>query len=147
MIIDFSLDGWLGWNKHHRNVSSITSAQYLRYGIPEILVYDNGPQYSSDLFKQFAKAYGFTHITSSPLYPQTNGEAERAVKIVKKMLKMTTDPYLALIAYRSTPLSLGYTPSELMMCYKLRTDVPVSRELRKSQVPDYSAITERDRKE
>ena len=120
---------------------------FARYGIPEVVVSDNGPQYSSDLFKQFAKEYGFSHVTSSPHYPQANGEAERAVKTVKNLLKKAVDPYLALMAYRSTPLSLGYTPSELLMCRKLRTTVPISRELRKPHVPNYSAITERDRRE
>ena len=131
VIIDF-LSRWIEIARLERTSSECVinhiRSIFSRYGIPEILVSDNGPQYSSDLFKQFAKSYGFTHITSSPLYPQANGEAERAVKTVKNMLKKTTDPYLALLAYRSTPLSLGYTPSELMMCRKLRTDIPISRE-------------------
>jgi len=49
---------------------------FARYGIPDIVISDNGPQYSSQEFKEFAKAYNFEHITSSPYYPQGNGEAE-----------------------------------------------------------------------
>ena len=41
---------------------------------------DNGPQYSSFKFSKFAKAYQFVHTTSSPKFPQSNGEAERAVR-------------------------------------------------------------------
>lgn len=48
---------------------------------------DNGPQYACALFKDFASEYGFTHLTSSPRYPQGNGEAEWAVGTVKGLWK------------------------------------------------------------
>ncbi|XP_031555524.1 uncharacterized protein LOC116292364 [Actinia tenebrosa] len=34
---------------------------------------------------QFAKEYGFEHVTSSPRYPRSSGEAEAAGKTVKRM--------------------------------------------------------------
>ena len=43
---------------------------FSRQGIPDILFSDNDPQFSSCEFKQFAKDYGFEHITSSPRYPR-----------------------------------------------------------------------------
>ena len=51
-----------------------------RHGIPEQVVTDNGPQYAS---REFTSSYGFCHTTSSPLYPQGNGHAERIVQTVK----------------------------------------------------------------
>ena len=102
---------------------------FARHGIPEILISDNGPQYSSSEFAQFSESYGFAHLTSSPHYPQSNGHAERAVKTVKKLLKETSDQYLALLSYRSTPLPwCGLSPAELSQGRRLRTDIPQTKQ-------------------
>ena len=89
--------------------------------MPDIVVSDNGPQYASKKFKAFATNYGFTHVTSSPLSQQSNGEAERAVRTIKTILKKNDDPYLGLMAYRSTPLQNGASPCQLLMGREIRT--------------------------
>ena len=48
---------------------------------------DNGLQFSAEVYAEFSLAYQFMHITSSPYYPQSIGEAERAVGTVKQLLK------------------------------------------------------------
>ena len=40
-----------------------------RHGVPEIVVSDNGPQYSSEAYAKFAQEFQFEPITSSPHYP------------------------------------------------------------------------------
>ena len=72
-------------------------SMFARHGIPVTLVTDNGPQYSSGVFEEFAREYGFTHVTSSPRFAQGNGHVERAVQTVKSLLKKCSDPHLALL--------------------------------------------------
>nr|XP_006819463.1 PREDICTED: uncharacterized protein K02A2.6-like [Saccoglossus kowalevskii] len=107
--------------------SVITSLKemFTEHGIPEIAMSDNGPQFSSEFFSQFAAIYRFVHITSSPRYPRSNGEAERAVQTVKDLLKKNEDPYLALLSYRTTPLQNNLAPSQLLMGRLLRTQLPM----------------------
>ena len=88
------------------------------------------------MHSQFAKEYQFQHVPSSPLYPEGNGKAEHAVKTIKRLLKKGDDLYLALLSYRATPLSIGYSPSELLMSWKLRTTVPTTREQLVPRTPD-----------
>ena len=102
---------------------------FSRHGIPEIIRTDNGPQYSSQEFAAFARQYDFTHITSSPHFPQSNGQAERTVKTVKQLLKESEDPHIALLTYRSTPFHwCGLSPAELLMGRRLWTNVPQVKE-------------------
>ena len=116
---------------------------FARYGIPEVVISDNGPQFSAEAYEQFTKEYQFKHVTSSPYYPQSNGEAERAVGTVKCLLTKEQDPYLAILSYRSTPLQNGYSPSELLLNQRLRTTVPITREQRKPKVPDQVSLQAR----
>ena len=60
---------------------------FSRFGIPEEIVSDNGSQYTSREFREFAKIYNFRHKTSRPEYPQRNGLGERTIQTAKKALK------------------------------------------------------------
>ena len=98
-------------------------------GVPETLISDNGPQYSSALFAEFADEWKFTHVTSSPHHPEGNGFAESMVKVVKQMLQRAkysgSDPHLALLSYRATPLdSKIASPVELMYQCHLQSTLP-----------------------
>lgn len=60
-------------------------AIFARHGIPEKLVSDNGPQFSAQEFARFANEWDFSHITSSPTYPQANGLVEKCEAAPKEI--------------------------------------------------------------
>lgn len=100
------------------------------HGIPKTFYSDNGPQYSAADFRNFALEWDFAHITSSPRYPQSNGFIERMVGIVKPILTKAqesgTDPQLALLCLRSTPIDNDIcSPSELLYNRKILSNLPV----------------------
>ena len=110
------------------------------HGIPEIIVSDNGPQFASDEFACFARKYGFLLVTSSPRYPQSNGMAERAVQTVKRLWRKASDPYLALLHYRNSPLQNGYSPAQLLMSRRLNTRIPTPPSALQPSIPDHAAV-------
>ncbi|XP_033761554.1 uncharacterized protein K02A2.6-like [Pecten maximus] len=82
-------------------------SHFSRYGLPCIVMSDNGPPFNGKQFSDFSKEYEFQHITSSPRYPQSNGKVENAVRTVKRILEKSRkgrrDLYLAILDWRNTP--------------------------------------------
>jgi len=67
--------------------------------------------------------------TSSPYYPQSNGQVERTVQTVKHLLTKSEDPYLALLICRAIPLPwCNLSLSQLLMGRHLRTNLPQVQE-------------------
>ena len=108
---------YLGGDTTSVNVINKLRAQFARHGVPTEVCTDNGPQFSSQMFVQFAEIGGFRHTTSSPRYPQSNGRAESAVKMAKSLMRKAVhanqDAWLAILEYRNTPVqSRGVSPVE-----------------------------------
>ena len=85
-------------------------------GLPDTVVTDNGPTFTSSEFRLFIK-----HITVSPYHPSSNGLAERSVQTFKRaMVKIICGSVRErvckfLTRYRCTPHSTtGLSPAELM---------------------------------
>jgi len=78
---------------------------------------------ASKKFRDCFKCIGFSLVTSSPRYPESNGLAESAVRTVKRLRQKGTDKTSILLAYRSTPLSSGYSPIELMFGRSIRSNL------------------------
>jgi len=102
---------------------------YSIHGTPVTLFADNMP-FASQQMKNFARNWGFELVTSSPRYPQSNGQAERTVQTVKalftKAYESQVDPYTSMLNYRATPLSeCEKSPAELLFGRCLRTKLPV----------------------
>ena len=118
---------------------------FSRHGIPDISFTDNGPQFDSREFTNFSTDWQFQHLTSSPTYPQSNSEVERAVQTMKMVLNKSSDEYLTLLKYRDTPLHHGYSPAQLSIGRKLRTIVPCHPDELKPETPDYDHIRGKER--
>ncbi|XP_062539263.1 uncharacterized protein K02A2.6-like [Armigeres subalbatus] len=107
---------------------------FCRYGIPESLKSDNGPQFVSEALTQFCKGFGIHLRKSTPYWPQANGEVERANRALKKRLQISQenpksdwkwDLRMYLLMYNSTPHSTtGVAPSALMFGRVLRDKLP-----------------------
>lgn len=70
---------------------------------------------------------------------------ERHVGTIKGLLKKAEDPYLALLAYRTTPLSNGFSPAELLMGRKLRSNLPVQPKLLNPKWPSMKKLNAREK--
>lgn len=116
-------------------------AHFARHGIPDQVISDNGQPFASREFEEFARAYSFEHVTSSPTYPQSNGKAENAVKTAKKLMwkamETKSDPYMALLDWRNTPSeSINSSPAQRIFGRRTKTLLPTSTELLKPNIPN-----------
>ena len=117
---------------------------FVRWGIPEELVGDNGTQFKSAWFEDSTAKYGFRHTTSSPHHRQANGAAESGVRISKGILKQE-DPFLVLMAHRVTPIpATEKTPSELIMGRQIRTTLPSMTKVLEPKLPCHAAVKKAD---
>ena len=66
-------------------------AVFAELGVPNVIVSDGGPQYTTAEFKDFTKQWQIEHRVSSPRNPQSNGMAERCVQTMKALLIKTME--------------------------------------------------------
>jgi len=90
-----------------------------RYGLPSVIVSDNGGEFTATAFEDWLRECGIKHVHTSPYHPQTNGKVERFNGSLQKLLLKLSggDPikweeYLgdALYAYRISINMDGFTP-------------------------------------
>ena len=115
---------------------------FARHGIPDTVVSDNGPQFSSQQFRLFSRSWSFRHVTSSPGHSQSNGAAEAAVKVAKNMMKKCLhakeDPYLGLLNLRNTPEEgMTSSPTQRLMGRRTKTSLPTTFKLLQPTAGDY----------
>lgn len=117
-------------------VITTLSSLFSRFGKPQLIVTDNGPQFISEEFSNFCHQQGVQHLTTAYYQSQSNGEAERFIDTLKRHLERITsggekrNPLdLFLQYYRSTPNQTieNKTPAELFLGRKLRIDLDLLR--------------------
>ena len=120
-----------------RNTSSKPVIKHLkeifcRHCIPQNVMSDNRPQFTIQLYKQLANQFGFNRLYSSPIFPRSNGKAERTVQAIKQLITKVkadnTDINIVLLAYRNTKLyDMKASPAKLLMSRNLRSRIPTTQ--------------------
>ena len=100
------------------------------FGYPHTIVTDNSSSFLSSEFQSWCQGRGIVHLIGAPYHPATNEAAERLVQTFKKALIKSSLPARSalqefLMLYRRTPLSLGYSPSELLNGRQIRAKIDV----------------------
>ena len=104
-----------------------------RFGVPHVLISDNGLQFDSKMFRRYYGKLGITNRYSIPAYPQGNGQVEAVNKFIVNGLKKRLDdakgkwveelPHV-LWTYKTTPRrSTGETP--FSMTYGAEAVIPL----------------------
>ena len=102
---------------------------FATHGIPSKVISDNVTQYSSQEFADFGKSWDFNNVTSSPNWRKGNNAAERYIQTIKiiftKSKQDQTEPYIAILEYRNSPLLIGQSPAQLLMSRQLCSTLPM----------------------
>lgn len=106
---------------------------FARHGIPEILISDDGPPFSSSDIRDFMSENGPVHRRITPLWPQANAQAETFMKpltkaihsavIEKKPRRKELNRFL--LNYRATPHSTTQlAPAQMLFNRSINTKLP-----------------------
>ena len=93
-----------------RKIIDTLEIMFSTHGIPNSLKTDNRPQFVSDEIEKYFQDNDIEHRTSTPLWPQANGEVERRNRSLLKVMRMAQaekkdwrrELLKFLMAYRST---------------------------------------------
>ncbi|XP_055905818.1 uncharacterized protein K02A2.6-like [Eupeodes corollae] len=110
-------------NTTSTNTIKALSRIFALEGLPEVIVSDNGTQFSSKEFDYFCNSNGIQHLRTAPFHPSSNGEAERFVRTFKtnmrkvceeeKCIDTAVSKYL--MTFRTTPNPVtGKSPAEIL---------------------------------
>ena len=104
-----------------------------RFGVPNVLISDNGLQFDSKTFRKYCSDLGIKNRYSTPAYLQGNGQAEAVNKVIVNGLKKRLDDAKGrwveellhvLWTYRTTHRkSTGETP--FSMTYGVEVVIPL----------------------
>ena len=129
--------GWTEVAKMEKTNASATCnviRKYFTFGVPEGISSDGGPPFNSHEYATFLKNWNIEPRLSSAYYAQSNGRAEAAVKMAKRILttninesgSLDTDAVIkALLLHRNTPSpDIGVSPSELLFGRTINDHLP-----------------------
>ncbi|GFQ70138.1 uncharacterized protein K02A2.6 [Trichonephila clavata] len=120
---------------------------FARFGLPRVLVSDNGSQFTSYEFQRFMQRNGVEHKTSAPFKPSSNGQAELYVATLKQSLRAmhkyiydgTIQHKLStfLMQYRKAPnATTTHSPAILFLKRDIRTRIDLFLPELKTKIQD-----------
>ncbi|XP_019737023.1 uncharacterized protein K02A2.6-like [Hippocampus comes] len=117
-----------------QQITDFLSSLFARWGVPDAVTTDNGPQFLSADFAAFTGERGIKHIRTALYHPQANGGVERFNQTLKNGLRAHLTEGLpfgkalqnTLLHYRATPhATTGSSPALLMLGRELQ--LPMDR--------------------
>ncbi|CAB0014183.1 unnamed protein product, partial [Nesidiocoris tenuis] len=125
LVVVDATSKWMEVVMTHRTTTQATIVilrdLFSKFGVPAMVVSDNGPQFVSNEFELFLRENGIKHIKCTPYHPRSNGLAERAVRTFKRRMEASKNQQTdlqwraqnVLLSYRITPhRTTGRTPGE-----------------------------------
>ena len=132
MVVTDALSKWpeifVTENTSAEDTVSTLRSLFARMGLPDQIVSDNGPQFTSKTLRQFSFANGIKQVTGAPHHSSTNDQAEKLVQSFKKGItaekswrafQQKFDRFL--LTYRSVPhATTALSPAQLLLGRNIR---------------------------
>lgn len=104
-------------------VTTALDELFTLFGIPILYKSDNGPPFNSREFAMLSRRLGFEHQRITPYWPRANGEVERCMRNLKKVVQNAkikgiskeAELRLFLRVYRDTPHTTTKVPPATLM--------------------------------
>jgi len=122
------------WRAKSQSASEWLNDFCMRFGIPEEISTDGGPEFMSGTLAELMQDYGIRHRVSSAYHPHSNLRAELGVKDVKRLLRENIDSdgginnsrmTAALLTFKNTPdRDTRMSPAEYVFGRQLNDMLP-----------------------
>ncbi|XP_074365725.1 uncharacterized protein LOC141706794 [Apium graveolens] len=121
----------------------------MRFGIPVVLISDNGPQFVATEFEAYLKVLGIKHKRASVAHPQGNGQVEVTNRTIlrglEKRLEETKKTWpdelpKVLWSYRTTPRA-GTNETPFKLAYGTEARIPIETGSPSHRVVNFDEIS------
>ena len=134
------VDAFSGWLEaaicHDRKVDTVIDhlrAVFARFGVPHLMVTDNAPEFAGGELRTWMTGIGCRLKHSPEYHPESNGNAERMVRVIKDALKCfnphksSVQEYIqrVLFVHRNTAQREGKTPAEWLLGRNVRCPIAI----------------------